>query len=704
MKLRNKTFIAVVVAFLCLLLSLYGLSEFILMNSFLRIERKDAEDNVERALNAYSDGLSNLNKLSFDWAAWDDTYRFVEDLNEDYVSKNILDNTLGGLNLNVMILINSTGQVVFAKAFDLEKNVSIPMPDSVRKHISENVFLLGHSDAKSIIEGVVLLPEGPMLMVSRPILPTSEEGPVKGTFIIGRYLSQYELMRLSEVTRLSLSVSQINDPDMPSDFREALNSMSSGGQVAVLPLSPDLIACYKIIKDLYGQPALILRVDSPRVVYRQGLDTLRYFFLTLLLAGAVFSAVTLLLLEKLVLSRLTRLSSDISGISRSSDPSSRVTPMKGRDELSSMGYAINEMLASLEHSQRDKMEAQERYVRIVSLSPDGVLVHSEGRIVFINNAAAKMIGGSNPWDLVGKATEEVLRFSQESLINKILSPSYASGGVVRIEGDIVRNDGTLVDVEVVAVRLTYLGKPALQISIHDITERKKNERMREEFFSSVTHELKTPITSMISFSESLYSSKLGELGEKQRDVMGYILQEATRLRHIVDRILTFSRLEHGVKMNLDEADLEYIIGNVLRSFMLSAAEKKITLSGKIPLKLPKVVCDTDRITDVLNNLVGNALKFTPVGGDITVEAACKAEEVLVKVSDTGIGMSEDQMQKIFTKFYQVGPVITRVVGGSGLGLYISKRIVEGHGGSIWVESAVGTGTTFYFTLPINRKA
>jgi len=234
-----------------------------------------------------------------------------------------------------------------------------------------------------------------------------------------------------------------------------------------------------------------------------------------------------------------------------------------------------------------------------------------------------------------------------------------------------------------------------------LEERKKVEKMKEEFYSTVTHELKTPVTSMISFADSLYNNKLGKITEKQKEILGYVIQDAFRLRHIIDRILTFSKLEMGLDMHMQEVDFEELLDNALRVFTPSASEKNIRLVKNVPQKLPKVMCDADRIADVLNNLVGNAIKFTKEGGTIRVEVISQNKEVLVKVSDTGVGIPSEDLSRISEKFYQVDPSKTNVVGGSGLGLYVSRKIVEKHRGRFWVESVFGRGSTFYFTLPLS---
>ncbi|VVB54055.1 Methanogenesis regulatory histidine kinase FilI [uncultured archaeon] len=698
MKLRRKTLLIIGVTFLSLFLVVYATSQIILLKSFSELEEQNTRQNVERATNAFQDEIETLKTLSIDWAAWDDTYRFVEDSNEDYIQSNLQDKAIVALKLNLMLYVNSSDQVMYGKYYNYKEGYRTDAPAGMQEYLTEST-LLNHTEPTSYIAGIIILPEGPMLVASRPIVTSYETGPIRGTLIMGRYLDADEVGQLEEITRLSIRVSQLNGLDAPSDVEEAKLVLSNETPVYVHTINETTIAGYTLMGDIFGRPALVMRVDTPRSIYQQGQSTIRYLLLYLVTAGVVIEVVMMFLLETTVLSRLTRLSFSVKDIGTQGDLTTRVNTA-GDDEISSLGNSINDMLSILESAQNDQVETNERYRRLVELSPDGITVVIEGKLAFINTAGAMLLGASNSEQLLGSSMANFVDPDSIARIEeKFRQMEKDESSIQKMEMTLFRLDTNSFEAEIAAAPLTYQGKSAIQVIFRDVTERKKIDRLKEEFFASVTHELKTPITSMLSFAESVRTNKVGPISENQREVMEYIVQDAVRLRQIVDRILTFSKVDVGIKMHMSDVDIEALIDKALSSFALSAKDKQITLLKRIPEKLPLTYGDLDRLTDVLNNLIGNAIKFTGPQGSITVEAVSRGNDILILVSDTGIGISKEDLSKIFSKFYQVDPSKTGVIGGSGLGLYICKKIVEAHNGLIWVNSTLGKGTTFYFTLP-----
>ncbi len=301
---RKKTLLIAVVAIVGLFMVIYAISSTIINDSFIKLEAQSTQRNVERVNDAISADLSALDSKTGDWANWDEAYTFVNGENPEFINKNPTDTSFTELNINLMLFINSTGKVVFAKAFDLENETEIPVPESLQEHLFPDDILLKHSTIESDVSGIVLLPEGPMLIVSRPILTGEGKGPISGTLIFGHYLNSIEIKRLSEITHLSVLVQKYNDSRMPSDFIAAQGYLSEN-KIFIHPLSADSIAGYTILRDVYGNPALIMRVDTPREIYGQGMTSMNYFLFSLLAIGIVFSAAVGLLLNKLILSQST---------------------------------------------------------------------------------------------------------------------------------------------------------------------------------------------------------------------------------------------------------------------------------------------------------------------------------------------------------------------------------------------------------------
>ncbi len=231
---------------------------------------------------------------------------------------------------------------------------------------------------------------------------------------------------------------------------------------------------------------------------------------------------------------------------------------------------------------------------------------------------------------------------------------------------------------------------------HSYEDLKALDRLKDEFIAMSAHELKTPLTSMLSLSQQMSGKELGGLTEKQEKALRIISRGGERLRGTVEKILEISRLESG-RMELCKEKLQpsSLIQAVAARMKTVAELKKVSLTQEIP-ELPPVEVDGGRVSTVLTNLIENAIKFTSRGGNVTVEARQRGDRILVQVRDTGMGIAKKDLPQIFTKFFQVD----HTKSGAGLGLSICKRLVEAHGGEIWCESGLGKGSTFSFTLPL----
>jgi signal transduction histidine kinase len=231
-------------------------------------------------------------------------------------------------------------------------------------------------------------------------------------------------------------------------------------------------------------------------------------------------------------------------------------------------------------------------------------------------------------------------------------------------------------------------------------------RLKSQFLSTTSHELRTPITPIMMQIQMLLEGRLGKMSEKQKKSMEMVLRDTKRLDRLISDILDLSRLQiSSMKFIFESNDLNQLVKNTVESMKYVAQDKRIELThtGK---KIKPFVFDKDRVTQVLTDLINNAIKFTPEGGKVEVSATREGKDVVVKVKDNGIGMSKPGMKKLFKPFSQIDEGVTRKYGGAGLGLSICKGIIEHHKGKIWAESGgLGKGSTFIFTLPffINSK-
>jgi signal transduction histidine kinase len=232
------------------------------------------------------------------------------------------------------------------------------------------------------------------------------------------------------------------------------------------------------------------------------------------------------------------------------------------------------------------------------------------------------------------------------------------------------------------------------------------DRLKQDFVSNVTHELRSPLTSLRGYVEFLLREGAGPLNDEQKESLIVVKNNALRLARFIDNLLDVAKIEsRKVELHREEVDLNAATEEIRVVFRPEAAEKKIALENRVPKDLPRLWADADKVTEVLTNLVSNAFKFTPEGGRVSVDAAEEDGRVHIRVTDTGSGIPESSLKSVFNKFEQVKPTVglARKVKGTGLGLTIVKGFVEAHGGTVWIESGTGQGTVVHFTMPHKKE-
>jgi len=430
MSLRKKTLIIVSLTIVTLVAILYGASEIILLTGFSKLEDQHIRNNVEQVVDSLHSDVSHLDSTTEDWAAWDDTYAFIDGKNNNYVRVNLVDSVFKTLRLNFILFIHSSGRIVFSKAFDLETEKVMPIPQSIQQHLSLKGPLLFHPHTKSSHAGILLLPEGPVLIASRPILTSENKGPIRGTLIFGRYLDSAEIKRLSEITHLSIAIYRFDDTSSP-EVQEMRDPLSKDVPILVRTVSEQTIAGYTLLKDIYGKPALLLRVDILRDIYQQGQTSIHYFIFFLLITCLMFAVMIFFLLEKQVLSRLSRLSKSVSGIGKSADHSKRLS-LPGEDELSRLASDINKMLKSLEESQkaiRDERDKAQKYLNVAGAIM--IAFDIDHKVTLINKKGCEILGCEEE-EVIGKNwgenfVPENIRDKVKELFNKLLAGEIEAG-------------------------------------------------------------------------------------------------------------------------------------------------------------------------------------------------------------------------------------------------------------------------------------
>jgi PAS domain S-box-containing protein len=334
---------------------------------------------------------------------------------------------------------------------------------------------------------------------------------------------------------------------------------------------------------------------------------------------------------------------------------------------------------------------------IVEMTADGVVIVDEDGVVRFANRAAEVLFGRTGAELAG---------------TRLGFPLLTSGTA---EVDIVRKSGGIGTGEMRSVATVWGGAPAHLVSIRDVSEhkrilgelddtRQRQLKIKDQFLSNVSHELRSPLTVVRQFTTIVLDGLAGELNPEQREYLGIALRNADELRRMIEELLEATRTESGLLVvERHQVQMAKLVAQAVADLRATAAAKRITLSADLPSQPMTVVGDPARIREVILNLVENAIKFTPEGGGIAVRASVSREFpgfMCVAVADTGPGIRPDDKERIFEQLYQVDPDAEAGRKGIGLGLYICRELVSRQGGRIWVESEFGEGSTFYFTVPI----
>jgi two-component system phosphate regulon sensor histidine kinase PhoR len=365
-----------------------------------------------------------------------------------------------------------------------------------------------------------------------------------------------------------------------------------------------------------------------------------------------------------------------------------------KDDLAEIVRTLNEVGTLYDQTVRLLTQERNRSEAIVRSMVEGVAVIEPGqKIAFCNEAFCQALGLRGV-PCAGRLLVEVTR---QSGLLEVVQQALANNEKLSSETEM--NTVPPKTFAVTAAPVRTGGAAAVVLVLHDITELRKLERMRRDFVANVSHELKTPLTAIQGFAETLLGGAL-EDEQNSRRFLEIIRDQAGRLGRLTNDLLRLSLIEAGkLELQIRPVALGDIIRSCVDTIRLKAEEKRISITAENPAGLPEIQGDASRLREVLQNLLDNALQYTLPGGKICVRASVLGQEVVIAVSDTGIGIPRAEQRKIFERFYRVDDARSREVGGTGLGLSIAKHLVEAHGGHIEVESEMGRGSTFSLFLP-----
>jgi PAS domain S-box-containing protein len=713
--LRRKTLLIIGITMLGLVGGLFALSRIVLMRGFARLEEDFARRDIARASSALSNELNTLDQTTSEYATWDLTDEFAKGLRPGYVKTEFPAPTFQELKISFVVIFDSHGRKLFARGFDLTHGGEMPIPAGLDDHLQPGSLLVNLQDAHSKVAGILDLPGGPALVDSRPILASDGAGPIAGTMIMGHLLDAAEIQHLADLTLMPVEAQTLSSAKLSPDFRVAAAAISNGSPRFIHPFDAESLAAYQVLDDIYGRPAIIIRVLLPRTIYEQGHTSLLQFLLLLIAAGFVFGAATLYLLERFVISRIANLTENFTQIGASGDLAARLD-VPGHDELAFLGVAINGMLEDLEKSQIERHEGRARLAVILERMP-AILWTTDKELRYTSSMGAALDSlGVKSGGLTGKTLAEYFQTSDpqhpsiaahwRALAGEALT--YELQWQKRVFESHVRplraTDGEIIGVIGVAL---------------DITDRKQLvDQLRQsqklqavgELAGGVAHDFNNLLMVVKGHAEMLLDRLPRGSADRQNPALQnveQIQQAAERAAALTRQLLAFSRMQ---VLQPRVLDLNEVVAGMIQvvSRVIGANIELAFLPGA---NLGRVKADPSQIEQVALNLVVNARDAMPDGGRLTIETSNVQLErdyatqhavvdpgpyVMLTVSDSGTGMDAATKARIFEPFFT-----TKSQGrGTGLGLATVYGVVKQSGGYVWVYSELGHGTTFKVYLPM----
>lgn len=501
----------------------------------------------------------------------------------------------------------------------------------------------------------------------------------------------------------------VNHSDRP-EFRQALASGEGQSVRHSATLNQQMVYAAVRFQPAGGPPAVI-RMALPLGPVDAALSGLRRRLLNASLIILLFGGMALFVFFRSFATRVEELNRF--SLRLAQGDFRRLPTERAKDELAELTESMNRAAASMDRTIHSLSGERNRSSAILRSMVEGVaVIDAEERLVFSNQAFSKILNLESTSG-EGRPLIEVLRNSELlGLIRRALK------GEEGLQSDILMGtiQPTCFSVTAAPVKAleselissTQIAQPTREherpsgavVVLHDVTELRRLERVRQDFVANVSHEFKTPLTAIQGFAETLLSGAIDD-PQNNRRFLRIIGDHATRLARLTDDLLKLARIEAGkLEVQLQPVGVREVVEPCVETSLFKANQKHISLEVDVPASLSRVRGDAGLLRDVLQNLVDNAIQYTPSGGRIRISAEEKKREVLIGVADSGIGIPLSDQERIFERFYRVDAARSREAGGTGLGLSIAKHIVEAHGGRIWVESEVGSGSKFSFSVPL----
>ncbi len=597
MSLRSKTLLIIIPIFLLVVSLVNASTHFILLKSFSDLEETYSIKNIQHISDDIRSEETNLLTIARDYAMWDDTYTYIADHNQKYIDSNIYSATFNDLQVNFMIFLDATGKMVSSYGYDTLNDRLYPLPAGFTDQILADRILADFDESAETV-GFLVVKDQITLLAAHTILTSKAVGPSRGTLIAGRFLDESYLAAQSAEMESSIQLGIYPDSQMSKELRGAKSVPDKSPQMAIQILSPESIAGYVTFKDIFGNPAVILRSVTKRDIYNQGYNTIIFFIYVVFLGSLLSSIAAILLLDKQILSRIGELSSLVKAVRISGSTSARVE-VKGKDELSLLSREINSMLATIEVVEKQLRSSHEELEKLVAVRTDELLqvnadlkheiserqlgenalfeayneiqmilssitsimigVNNQGVITQWNDVAARLFGISSI-DAIGQDFFQLpIRWDWETL-RRDATRCMQENKQVRMEDIRLELDSEtshVLGIALTPLRLREDEPPGFLLLGADISERRlleeqagRSNRLEAigELAAGVAHEINTPT--------QLVGSNLRFLGQQLPPVLEFVDQAVTFNRAVNDGLAT-AAMVRALEKAADAAHLAY---------------------------------------------------------------------------------------------------------------------------------------------------
>lgn len=617
--LRWRALKIIIISVLLLIGFVFILMSTVVYSRFSRIEQDHALENMKRVEQGFLNIVEALEIKSADWAIWDDTYQFIKDRNDAYITSNLSPSSLSNLQINDVVYFDTNANPTFKISLDWEKKIERPFQNEILKDFRSDSRFFKYPELTTVYSGVFMFSQGPLITVARPILNSQAQGPIEGTLVFAQDFDQEQLLKLSQRVKLNLKI-------LPWDGRRVY-------QWEVRELNWKTLSGKVLIKDIYDQPAFILYAEIPREILRQALWSFGLLFVLLLITAALFTGIVFALIDRMFLKRLNVLTQQFVAIGNSVEIEGYLQ-MEGNDELTELTGSFNKIITEINKKRED-----------------------------INKVNQKL--------------HENLKDTKHK--NKLLEDSKRA--ILSILEDLE------IEKKKVSKQKEDLEKVNLEL---------------DSFVYTASHDLRAPLRGISSFATFLYDDYKDKIDDDGKGYIEEIRKGAERLSRLIDDLLTLSRITR-IKNPFEDVVVTELVRSILERIEFDVKSTKVDLV--IQEDLPVIRCDRIKLEEVFLNLINNAIKFSSKNTEKLprVEVGYKMDEEFHQffVRDNGIGIAPEHHQQVFEMFKRLHS--NREYEGTGAGLSIVKRVIDDHKGKVWIESVLGEGATFWFSISKNLK-